>query len=376
MSWTELPPLEEADITAQEILPHRLWRVRVGQTIYGPFATAALREHGMAHPDDMLGAFASTVAEEDWRPILETSPFKVRQPSLVSATTLAPPHQFYVLLRGERKGPHTLEEVREMARKKELLVSDLVSTDEGETWRRLSEVKYFEQRQLARESLPASPAPSLFVASTTDDDEVFEEDPIQLGITGLAHLCHRQELPLKLEELGTTVESSWANLFSYISFKWVAASGMVCSAVLAFLMWPTAPAPYLAEAEPEYAAAESVQEAPASSSVLRPAPARHQNARQPAARPARRPAAYHPPVASPPAMVDRPVIEERWESHDDAREPASEPPAQADPYPDENPVMENSLTRRPNAVTEEGYPMEDQVPQEVPIIEESGDLPQ
>ena len=98
-------------------------------------------------------------SEERWIPLLDHESFQDKNsfvPEDMNQTNSS--NYFHILKNGQKEGPHTIKEVALMLKRYQLIVTDMVSSDGGHTWRRLATLNEFDRREFNRETmLPVRP---------------------------------------------------------------------------------------------------------------------------------------------------------------------------------------------------------------------------
>jgi hypothetical protein len=100
---------------------------------------------------------------EEWKDFFSTAEFQRRKPKLVPAQNLIQNDDFYILEKGQKSGPFSLEQVKNKVETCEIVVSSEVSVDEGKTWIKLYEHHEFDRRlHKNQEDLPFQPEQNIF----------------------------------------------------------------------------------------------------------------------------------------------------------------------------------------------------------------------
>ena len=102
--------------------------------------------------------------------------------------------EFFILAKGQKVGPITLNTLREKVGTKEILVTDLISHDEGETWSKIFEMPEFDRRAMGqRDHLPHLPQDNIFKGSKTEVmDNLKNGDKESDTIFNLVHLGRKK----------------------------------------------------------------------------------------------------------------------------------------------------------------------------------------
>lgn len=169
---------------------------------YGPFQTSQIRELIQLNEDELSAdensleneLMVQKYGEEQALPFYEHLPFQRRKPQLLSQADLKTEsaENFYCLKNGQQLGPYSVEDIEEKLQSYELIATDLLSNDAGQTWFKLYQYAEFERRNTDPQDLPSAPAGKVFVEShrqtqhklSTPQREVLETE----AITGLAYL--------------------------------------------------------------------------------------------------------------------------------------------------------------------------------------------
>ncbi len=379
----DLQVMSEEEIAAQNIEFTELWMVRLGEQIYGPYHTEALKEYAVFHEALFADADVTNMAEENWVMFLQSPLRTVKRkapPKLVSATTLATHDSYHVERLGHRHGPHSHETITAMVKKGELLPTDLISDDEGFTWHKVYQLKEFEARPHEAQLLPFAPSDESFQRAHDEAlrSLMVEENPVKEGLVSLAHYGYRKaSSDLDLEDL--TAFKITAPHRPIPRQWWM--GGAAASAVLALMLWwSSAPAPH--EQVATHVTGEENSEK--SSSLFDAVTPRV--LRRPAST---RPARIIPPASRSP-FVRRQELSRYQETHDsyDERDiPAPAEPMDVDPYGAESHVVQqdernentdgDAAARNPSSAQapDAAYQDEEPIPGETaPAVEEVSDI--
>ncbi|MEC7182618.1 MAG: hypothetical protein VXW15_07890, partial [Bdellovibrionota bacterium] len=110
--------------------------------------------------------------------------------------------EFYILAKGQKVGPVTLKVLKEKIGTHEILVTDLISHDNGETWSKIFEMPEFDRRSLGqRDHLPHLPKDNIFRGSKKEVlDNLKDGDREGDTIFNLVHLGRKkneEEAPIQ-----------------------------------------------------------------------------------------------------------------------------------------------------------------------------------
>lgn len=130
-----------------------------------------------------------TYGSEEFKSLFEHPLFQRRKPQLVSAESLsAEAEQFYLLKNGQKTGPFATHELHQMLDQRDILPTDLVSVDDGQTFVKLFQVEGFDRRTLrSNHELPSAIRESL-VAKNKEEHNYVKENNDTDAIASLAYL--------------------------------------------------------------------------------------------------------------------------------------------------------------------------------------------
>lgn len=127
----------------------------------GFISTADLKSYVFNQGNDADNFYVKNIDSSEWTSLFTHPSFQRRKPQLVSAASLAQDtdQQFFILKNGQKNGPYEKFELLSMLKQKELLLTDMVSTNAGHTWMKLFQVDNFDRRVLKEsDQLPGVPA--------------------------------------------------------------------------------------------------------------------------------------------------------------------------------------------------------------------------
>lgn len=129
------------------------------------------------------------IDSSDWSAVFSHPFFQRRKPQLVPLSGLAQDNdqQYYVLRNGQKAGPFEKFELLSMLEEKEILLTDMVTTNAGHTWMKLFQVENFDRRVL-KESDQLPGVPTQAVLNT--NDSVNAHNPETEAISSLAYLSN------------------------------------------------------------------------------------------------------------------------------------------------------------------------------------------
>ena len=202
MATFTLQPLSDETIDAMGINNHDLWLVRINKTVLGPFETESLRSYALENEELFNDAQANRMDEHQFKPFWNHPQFQRRKPSIISSTQ----HQsrFWLLLTGQKTGPHSFQEIDEKIEHGELVLTDQISTDDGHTWKKIFNIPDFDRRRHSAETLPVSPTELSFQEAKLKLVEKFDHPKVAPQEELAEMFFHGKQakvLTLKLDEL-------------------------------------------------------------------------------------------------------------------------------------------------------------------------------
>ena len=138
-------------------------------------------------------AIKKMYSSDSWIPLLDHENFQDKSSfNLEAIGKNDHSNYFHILKNGQKKGPHTIKEMAQMLKNYELIVTDLISSDGGRTWKKLASLEEFDRRAFNRETLlPIRPKFKYFTEdkqeSVNDSKEI---DPLPEGHDPLLELAH------------------------------------------------------------------------------------------------------------------------------------------------------------------------------------------
>ncbi len=134
-------------------------------------------------------------SEEEFVNAFSLPVFQRRKPQLISTEELSASNEiaddeaYFILVKGQKKGPYTKEDINQFLNNKEILMTDLISSNAGHTWMKLYQVNSFERRQLKEsEHLPELPSSDFFSKEYSNESETSTINNEVDAVTGLLYL--------------------------------------------------------------------------------------------------------------------------------------------------------------------------------------------
>lgn len=187
-------PLSDEEVDKLGLSVSDLWMLQgEGQDVQGPFSTQYLNEKASEHEDFFENAKVYNLVIEEWKDFFASTEFQRRKPKLVPAQNLIQNDDFYILDKGQKTGPFSLEQIKNKLESGEIVVSNEVSVDDGKTWIKLYEHHEFDRRlHKNQEDLPFQPEQEVFDESdkvaSLEVARAQKQKEDDTAITGLAFL--------------------------------------------------------------------------------------------------------------------------------------------------------------------------------------------
>ncbi len=109
--------------------------------------------------------------ESHFIPLYEHPYFQRRKPQPINSKNTKKSQRdshIYYLKDGHKTGPFSQQEVHQLLADKELLLTDMVSFNNGASWNRLFEFEEFDRRQFPQQDLPSTPLQEVFNNSNSE----------------------------------------------------------------------------------------------------------------------------------------------------------------------------------------------------------------
>lgn len=158
-------------------------------TSLGFIAVYDLKAYVFENEEEADEYFVRNIDSSEWSAVFSHPFFQRRKPQLVPLSRLAQDNdqQYFMLKNGQKTGPFEKFELLSMLEEKEILLTDMVTTNAGHTWMKLFQVENFERRVLKEsDQLPGVPTQAVLNTS----DSVSAHNPETEAISGLAYLSN------------------------------------------------------------------------------------------------------------------------------------------------------------------------------------------
>ncbi len=199
-----IEPLSPEFIAEHKVELFDTWMIKDDKgNSFGPFQTDTLRETAAVDQDFFESVTAFNYATEKEKPFYQNTKFQRRKPKLVSLQGVESTDEFYLLIKGVKKGPYSLAEVKEMAQKREIALNIMASMDKGQSWIKLFEHHEFDRRLLKnKEELPFSPNESEL--SKVPQNKVNKSNEADEALVGLAFIGRGNDRGQKIKPISST----------------------------------------------------------------------------------------------------------------------------------------------------------------------------
>jgi hypothetical protein len=200
----------------------------------GFIADFDLKAYVFEHKDETSEYFVRNIDSTEWVAVFSHPYFQRRRPQLVPLNGLAQDNdqQYFILKNGQKNGPYENFELLSMLEDKEILLTDMVTTNAGHTWMKLFQVDNFDRRVL-KESDQLPGVPSQVVMNTMDT--VNPLTPETDAISGLAYLSNvKRGKSVERDRIETFKADTLAKNTSNSLYKWLLVGSIVGIAYFAF----------------------------------------------------------------------------------------------------------------------------------------------
>jgi len=193
-----------------------------------------LKAYVIEHGDEAGDFDVKNIDSTEWASIFTHPSFQRRKPQLVSLSSLAQDsdQQFFILKNGQKTGPYEKFELLSMLEQKEILLTDMVTTNAGHTWMKLFQVDNFDRRVLKEsDQLPGVPNQAVMGNS----DSVTPTIPSTQAISSLAYLSNvKRGKSVERDRVETYKTESTAQSSSSAIYKWLLVGSIIGIAYFGF----------------------------------------------------------------------------------------------------------------------------------------------
>ena len=217
-------------------------------TSLGFIAVYDLKAYVYENEDEAGEYFVRNIDSKEWSAVFSHPFFQRRKPQLVPLSGLAQDNdqQYYILKNGQKAGPYEKFELLSMMEEKEILLTDMVSTNAGHTWMKLFQVENFDRRVL-KESDQLPGVPSQTVLNTSDSTSLHK--PETEAISSLAYLSNvKRGKSVERDKVETFKADSTIQSNSSSLYKWLLVGSIIGIAYFGYSLKNQLSSPFKQEA--------------------------------------------------------------------------------------------------------------------------------
>ena len=188
----DLKPLNDDQIKEHKFTLNDLWMIQnKDNQIFGPFDTKSLRTYAIKYDYLFESTKVYNLDSETWSDTFSLPQFQRRKPRLVSASELNSNDQYYLLINGQKDGPHTAQQVQMLLDHGEILPSTEISLDNGKTWLQVHATSHFDRRNTkTNQELPFVPTQDILKQLDKTKKRISQIKETEDAIVGLAFIGH------------------------------------------------------------------------------------------------------------------------------------------------------------------------------------------
>jgi hypothetical protein len=230
MATLDLKSLTKEVIQKMGYTPHDLWLVKLDDEIFGPFEVESLKHYAHENEKMFLKAYSSRMDHNNWQPFFSHALFQPLAPQENPESM-----RYWILNQGQKAGPFNKPELDKKIELGTLTLVDLISCDDGYSWKKLFQAPEFHFNDHTADNLPMSPLEASFQRAKLEVAEKLEsrdELPPSEGVAGLAFMTKKESISLNLEDIDLkSLEQPQISP----SLKWAIPSAAAGFGLIAFL---------------------------------------------------------------------------------------------------------------------------------------------
>ncbi|MBT7609776.1 MAG: hypothetical protein HN576_08465 [Bacteriovoracaceae bacterium] len=162
--------LTDDDLVSGDFPKEEIFQLKINDVIHGFYWKYDLKDYVQQDTSFEENTYIQKYGETDWVNLFNHPFFQRRKPQLVTKIESSTRTQeYYTLDQGQKMGPFTIEEIKEQVHLKKIILTDMISLNDGHTWGKIYDLAEFERRNETI-SLPHSPEKNLLSDSHTEDD--------------------------------------------------------------------------------------------------------------------------------------------------------------------------------------------------------------
>lgn len=163
--------LTKEQVSGGMYAPEEVYYIKDNSKELGPFWQEDLKEFIEDYALFKEGVSVKCLAGGDWTQITTHPLFQRRKPEIIKEFQIDEDDQFYLLKNNKKDGPYSSQEIMAKLDKLEVIYTDFISIDAGQSWGSIHEFEIFDRRTRSNEQLPDSPQGHIFQNSTLDADK-------------------------------------------------------------------------------------------------------------------------------------------------------------------------------------------------------------
>ncbi len=230
MATLDLKSLTKEVIQKMSYTPHDLWLVKLDDEVFGPFEVESLKHYAHENEKLFLKAYSTRMDHNDWQPFFSHALFHPLAPQENPESM-----RYWILNMGQKSGPFNKHELDKKIELGTLNLVDLISCNDGHSWKKLFQAPEFHFNDFTVDSLPIAPLESSFQRAKLEVAEKIEsrdELPGSEAVAGLAFMTKKETISLKLEDIDLkTLEQPEISP----SLKWAIPSAVAGLGLITFL---------------------------------------------------------------------------------------------------------------------------------------------
>jgi hypothetical protein len=197
-----------------------LIEVDMASMMIGPILIKDLRDHLREEGIIQTTAKIRSVNERNWVPLFNHPLFSEKEKVNVNTPIKENGiEEYFIIKDGRRLGPFSQKQIEKKLDENDLLFTDIISTDFGETWNKLFLLKTFDRRRKKEADLPHSP--TNFTETKVDKSlnstiPSVDEDEVIVSLAHLGTVRSPEEHLVEQSDFSKDVKEKGVNRFIYL----------------------------------------------------------------------------------------------------------------------------------------------------------------
>ncbi len=145
---SKIQPLSKTDL--KDLDPAHCWLIQSSLETKGPYNQNDLIGLVDLYSEELAECIACDLSHKRWKPFFEHKAFDKRDKNQVKPVVKEDEkssNRYFVLLNGNRKGPYSKSDVEKFLDQGDLRLNDLLSADNGKSWRKIYHFPLFDRRK-------------------------------------------------------------------------------------------------------------------------------------------------------------------------------------------------------------------------------------